>query len=95
MAQFLARLWEFLTRRIDSFLFGVALSIAGVGLITLFSATDQSMARLSSQAMSLAFALALMWVVANIAPQTIARAAMRWAQANCAAGSFMVCPLWV
>ena len=76
MAQFLARLWEFLTRRIDSFLFGVALSIAGVGLITLFSATDQSMARLSSQAMSLAFALALMWVVANIAPQTIARAAI-------------------
>jgi rod shape determining protein RodA len=76
MAQFLAQLWEVLTRRIDSFLLGVALSIAGVGLITLFSASDQSMARLSSQTASLAFAIALMWIVANIPPQTIARAAV-------------------
>ncbi|MEO8305707.1 MAG: rod shape-determining protein RodA [Betaproteobacteria bacterium] len=76
MAQFIARLWQLLTRRVDSFLFGVALSIAGVGLITLFSASDQSVARLSNQAASLAFALALMWIVANISPQTIARAAV-------------------
>ena len=76
MARWLARLWELLTRRVDSFLFGVALTIAGVGLITLFSASDQSIPRLSSQAISLAFALALMWTVANIPPQTIARAAV-------------------
>jgi rod shape determining protein RodA len=76
MAQILARLWEVLSRRIDSFLFGVALTIAGIGLVTLFSATDQSVARLSSQAISLAFALVLMWVVANIPPQTLARAAV-------------------
>ena len=76
MAQFIARLWELLTRRIDSFLFGVAVTIAGIGLITLFSASDQSVARLSNQAMSLAFSLVLMWIVANIAPQTIARAAL-------------------
>ncbi len=53
MAHFLRRGWDVLTRRIDSFLFGVALAIAGVGLVTLFSATDQSIARISSQAMSL------------------------------------------
>jgi rod shape determining protein RodA len=76
MAQFLGRLWEALTRRVDNFLFGVALTIAGVGLITLFSASDQSIPRLSSQAISLAFALTLMWIVANIPPQTIARAAV-------------------
>ncbi len=76
MAQFLAQLWEVLTRRIDSFLLGVALSIAGVGLITLFSASDQSVARITSQAASLVFALMLMWIVANIPPQTIARAAV-------------------
>jgi len=76
MAQVLARLWELLTRRIDSFLFGVALSIAGIGLITLFSASDQSLPRLYGQAASLAFALALMWIVANIPPQTIARTAV-------------------
>jgi rod shape determining protein RodA len=76
MANFLARLWELLTRRVDTFLFGVAMTIAGIGLITLFSASDQSVGRLSSQATSLAFALVLMWVVANIPPQTIARAAV-------------------
>jgi len=75
MGQFLARVWDILSRRIDSFLFGVALAIAGVGLITLFSAADQSIARVWSQATSLGFALLLMWVVANIPPQTIARAA--------------------
>ena len=76
MGQVLARVWEILSRRVDSFLFGVALTIAGVGLITLFSASDQSVARLWSQLSSLAFALVLMWVVANIPPQTIARAAI-------------------
>jgi rod shape determining protein RodA len=76
MGRFLARLWELLSRRVDSFLFGVALTIAGVGLITLFSASDQNLARVWSQVSSLAFALALMWMVANIPPQTIARAAV-------------------
>jgi rod shape determining protein RodA len=76
MANFLARVWDVLTRRVDSFLFGIAMAIAGIGLVTLFSAVDQSVARMSSQAMSLGFALLLMWVVANIPPQTIARAAV-------------------
>ena len=76
MGQVLGRLWELLSRRVDSFLFGVALTIAGVGLITLFSAADQSLARVWSQVWSLAFALVLMWIVANIPPQTIARAAV-------------------
>ena len=66
MASVLARLWEVLTRKVDSFLFGIALAIAGVGLVTLFSASDQSVARITSQASSLAFALVLMWIVANI-----------------------------
>jgi rod shape determining protein RodA len=76
MGQLLARIWEVLSRRVDSFLFGVALTIVGVGLITLFSAADQNFARVSSQLSSLALALALMWIVANIPPQTIARAAV-------------------
>ena len=68
MAGFLGRVWEVLTRRVDSFLFGIALAIAGIGLVTLFSAADQNLARLTSQAMSLGFALVLMWLVANIPP---------------------------
>ena len=67
---------QLLTRRIDSFLLAAALAIAGVGLITLFSASDQSVARVTSQALSLGFALVLMWIVANIPPQTLARAAV-------------------
>jgi rod shape determining protein RodA len=76
MAGLLARLWEALTRRIDSFLFSAAIAIVGVGLITLFSATDQSLARIDNQLVSLGLALVLMWVLANIPPQTIARAAL-------------------
>ena len=76
MVQLIARVWEVLTRRIDSMLFAAALAIVGVGLVTLFSAADQSMARETSQAMSLAFAIVLMWMFANIAPQTLARAAV-------------------
>jgi len=76
VANILGRLWEGVTSKVDSFLFGIAIAIAGVGLITLFSAMDQSAARIMSQATSLGFALVLMWVVANIPPQTIARAAV-------------------
>ncbi|MFI4887123.1 MAG: rod shape-determining protein RodA [Burkholderiales bacterium] len=70
------RAFEVLTRRIDSVLFGAALAIVGVGLVTLFSAADQSVARETSQALSLSFAIVLMWMFANIAPQTLARAAV-------------------
>jgi rod shape determining protein RodA len=76
MAGMLARLWEALTRRIDSFLFSVAMAIVGVGLITLYSATDQSLARIDNQLVSLGLALVLMWLVANIPPQTLARVAL-------------------
>jgi rod shape determining protein RodA len=76
MAQLIARVWEVLTRRIDSMLFAAALAIVGVGLVTLFSAADQSMARETSQVFSLSFAIVLMWMFANIAPQTLARAAV-------------------
>src|SRR5690242_11483305 len=76
MFQMIARIWEVLTRRIDSMLLAAALAIVGVGLVTLFSAADQSMARETSQVMSLSFAIVLMWMFANIAPQTLARAAV-------------------
>ena len=72
----LLRAWDVLTRRIDTMLFACALAIVGVGLVTLFSAADQSITRVTSQAMSLSFAIVLMWIFANIAPQTLARAAV-------------------
>ena len=71
MVTFLARVWELLTRRLDGFLLAVAAAIVGVGLVTLFSAADQSVARVSTQATSLALSLVLMWIVANVPPQTL------------------------
>ena len=78
MGQMLARLWEVLSRRVDSFLFGVALTIVGVGLITLFSASDQNLARVWSQLSNLALALVLMWIVANIPSRAPRCRSMRW-----------------
>ena len=74
--QLLSRIWEALSRRIDRMLFLCALAIVGVGLVTLFSAADQSIPRVTSQLMSFGFAIVLMWIFANIAPQTLARAAV-------------------
>ncbi len=76
MLIFLGRFWEALTRRIDTMLFAVAIGIVGVGLVTLFSAADQSVGRVSTQVASIGFAVILMWITANIPPQTLARVAV-------------------
>jgi len=76
LTEIAARLWEVLTRRLDTFLFACALALVGVGLVTLFSAADQSVTRVTSQAGSLVVAILAMWVVANVPPQTLARAAV-------------------
>jgi rod shape determining protein RodA len=75
-SELVGRAWEALTRRIDPMLFGVALAIVGVGLVTLFSAADQSIARMTSQGANLALALAIMWTVANVPTHTLQRAAV-------------------
>ncbi len=71
-----ARFGELLSRRVDSFLMTGALAIVCVGLVTLFSAADQNVSRVVSQAGALGLALVLMWLVANVAPQQLARAAL-------------------
>jgi rod shape determining protein RodA len=76
MLEFATRFWEFLVRRIDRSLFGIVMALVAVGFVTLFSAVDQSVARVGNQLASLAVALAAMWLVANIPPQTLARAAV-------------------
>src|SRR5208282_498770 len=76
VAMWLGKFWQLLGRRVDSFLMGAALAIVGVGVVTLFSASDQSIPRVMSQALSLTCALVLMWAVANVAPRQLARAAL-------------------
>ncbi len=75
-AEIASRLWEVLTRCLDPLLFTCALALTGVGLVTLFSAADQSVARVTSQAGSLCIAILAMWIVANVPPQKLARVAV-------------------
>jgi rod shape determining protein RodA len=70
------KIWERLARPVDNLLMAGAVALVGVGLVTLFSATEQNLARVTSQAISLGFALVLMWLVANISPQQLARIAL-------------------
>src|SRR6516164_8508246 len=72
----LAKLWERLARPVDTLLMAAAIALVGVGLVTLFSATEQNFARVTSQAAALGFALVLMWIVANVSPQQLARIAL-------------------
>ncbi|MEP7084482.1 MAG: rod shape-determining protein RodA, partial [Betaproteobacteria bacterium] len=75
MTEVVRQLASVVVRRIDGFLLGGALTIAGLGLLVLYSATDASTARVTGQALNLLFALSVMWVAANITPQHY----MRWA----------------
>ena len=72
----LTKVWERLARPVDNLLMAAAVALVGVGLVTLFSATEQNAARVTSQAISLGFAMMLMWLVANISPQQLARIAL-------------------
>ncbi len=70
------RSWAALVRPIDGFLLAVALGIAVIGLIVLFSATEHSPTRVTAQLANLGVALVAMWVVASVSPEKLARAAL-------------------
>ncbi|HVF64455.1 MAG TPA: rod shape-determining protein RodA [Casimicrobiaceae bacterium] len=71
-----ARVWEFVARPVDRFLFGITIAIVAVGMVTLLSAADQNFDRVRAQLASIGVALVAMWLVANIPPQTLARTAV-------------------
>ncbi|HEY5635902.1 MAG TPA: rod shape-determining protein RodA [Burkholderiales bacterium] len=60
---------------IDNTLLGIALGIAGLGLLTLYSASYENPARMNGQMTNLAVGLAAMWLVARLPPQTLMRLA--------------------
>ncbi|TFH12303.1 MAG: rod shape-determining protein RodA [Nitrosomonadales bacterium] len=70
------RPWHFLTRYIDSFLLLSILLVMAVGLATLYSATDGNLSRVTNQAVNMAVALVIMWLVANIPLQYMMRLAL-------------------
>jgi rod shape determining protein RodA len=70
------RLWHYLTRYVDGLLLTGILALMLTGLITLFSATDANLARVTNQATNMLVALGIMWLVANIPLQHIMRIAL-------------------
>ena len=67
------RLLRFFTAHVDGLLLGAILLLMAMGLIVLYSASNASMPRVSSQLMNMLVALAVMWVVANIPPHYLMR----------------------
>jgi rod shape determining protein RodA len=70
------RLFLFLGRHIDSYLLAAVGALLLVGLITLYSASGESFARLGAQLINIGAALTVMWVAANIPPHYLQRLAL-------------------
>ncbi len=72
----LEKLWHYLARYIDGFLFAGIILLMLVGLVVLYSATGSNISRVSNQAINMLVALGVMWLVANIPLQQILRLAL-------------------
>ena len=69
-------LWAKLTDHLDPFLFAVVTTIAALGLLVLYSATNETLGRVTSQSQKVVVAVAIMIFIANLSPQFIARFAV-------------------
>ena len=67
--------WRRLTDKIDGPLFSIALTILMLGMLTLYSAAYETPSRITAQFANIAVAFAVMWVAAQIPPQTLMRLA--------------------
>jgi rod shape determining protein RodA len=77
MARFAPRrLAARLVEGIDGPLLGLSLALVALGLVTLFSASYENPGRVTAQVANLFVALAAMWIVAQIPPQTLMRFAV-------------------
>jgi len=76
MGPVIRRFSGYLTRHVDGMLLGMVLVLMALGLAVLFSASNASVVRVSSQFMNILIALGIMWVSANIPPQHLRRLAL-------------------
>jgi rod shape determining protein RodA len=70
------KIWALLTDKIDPFLFAVVATITALGLLVLFSAANEMMSRVTSQSQKVGVAVIIMFFIANLSPQFIARFAV-------------------
>jgi rod shape determining protein RodA len=69
-------LWSKLTDHIDPFLFAVVTMVTALGLFVLYSAANETIGRVTSQSQKVVVAIAIMFFIANLSPQFIARFAV-------------------
>ena len=70
------QMWAKLTDHLDPFLFAIVTTIAALGLLVLYSATNETFGRVTSQSQKVIVAVAIMIFIANLSPQFIARFAV-------------------
>jgi rod shape determining protein RodA len=73
MMRAIDRLVARLTAKIDAPLLSLVIALLVLGLFTLYSASNENGARLSAQLGNILIALVLMWVAAQVPPQTLMR----------------------
>jgi len=72
----ISRIFAFLGRHIDRPLLAAVVALMLVGLITLYSASGESLARVAQQLVNILIALCVMWFAANIPPHYLQRLAL-------------------
>jgi len=72
----LRRIEYYLTRHLDGVLLGFLLALMLVGLLTLASASNANLARVTAQFVNMSVALGVLWVFANIPPHVLLRLAL-------------------
>ena len=76
MIETLKRLRDRITAGIDGPLFAVTMLILALGLATLYSASGENAARFGAQVFNITVAVVVMWVMAQVPPQTLMRVAV-------------------
>lgn len=72
----ISKLYSLLFKRIDAFLMACIFFAMLISLFVLYSASGQSLDRVSAQLVNILVALGVLWVVANIPPQQLERIAL-------------------
>ncbi|MSQ72006.1 MAG: rod shape-determining protein RodA [Betaproteobacteria bacterium] len=67
------RFWKRVVAPVDGSLLSVAMGLLALGMITLYSAAYENPSRVSAQGFNIAVALAVMWIAAQVPPQTLMR----------------------
>ena len=70
------RLLGYLVKHIDRYLMGLVAALLIMGLVTLFSASGESVERVTGQLINICAALTVMWIAANVPLHYLSRIAL-------------------